>query len=393
MKNLVIVSPPQCRNVGTSSVLLLAMACTGPLASQSLTRIPQITPRRSIVAASSLADGGAVSWATTTPNGGLVLARPSQGELVLLAANGAVLARVGRKGSGPREFTRLGPFGWNHDTLWVFDAANRRTTYFSSALAFLRTEAFPLGTMRSGPRGTESWSFVAPRADRGPAGWIIDGQSLPVGSGRTNTGGSEGLLELDGSGNLTRVLFRSPDDKCAIRTSVAGTPVHIRNPLCTPPTTAMGTEGDYFAVLLPSLGSGSQSTVSIDRYSPSGNLVWRKTIEFAASRVSRSAKDSILKAFDRPELPAGVAAVAKDLPFPRSMPVVAGLMVGRGGILLIERNAAGASPEWLLLSQSGSILGTLRIRTGERVVAAAETVVWALGESASGNQELVRYDI
>src|SRR5262245_41402934 len=54
-------------------------------------------------------------------------------------STGKRISSVGQRGSGPGEFRNFFRLGWVRDTMWVYDAIQRRMSYFDSQWKFVRT--------------------------------------------------------------------------------------------------------------------------------------------------------------------------------------------------------------------------------------------------------------
>ncbi|MES2521291.1 MAG: hypothetical protein V4617_01240 [Gemmatimonadota bacterium] len=80
---------------------------------------------------------GAVQFDRT---GGIVAAFPRENAIRFFTRDGKHLRSIGRQGSGPGEFERLGSIGWLGDTLWAVDRNGGRIHLFGPSGKYLRTK-------------------------------------------------------------------------------------------------------------------------------------------------------------------------------------------------------------------------------------------------------------
>lgn len=373
-------------------VLTMLVLVVGPVGAVPAQRPPPRLPlTRTLVVRDSAISDAVISWAAMTPAGNLVVARPAEGDLALIDDKGRVIRKAGRRGAGPQEFARMGPTGWIADTLWVYDAGNRRITYLNAGLHFLRSVSSPEVAAQRPSNDARMWNLLSPRADLGGRGWLYMVYPQPGGVERSGQDDLSGIALVDREGRLGRVVITSPPDPCSLRTVVSGMPAQLRHPLCAVPATAVGPRGDYLLMMVPGPASSSTGEGTITRYTIAGEVSWQRTLELATTRVPRSVRDSVIERFGAPGTPPGMVAAAKKLPSPDWYPVLRGLVAGQDGAVFVERWRTDTRQEWIVLDASGVVKGSILLQDGERLLAGSSRLVWVLRELDSGLQELIRY--
>lgn len=368
---------------------ILVAAHPGMVSGQT---VPPLSPlTRTLVVRDSAISDAVISWATMAPGGSLVLARPAEGDLVLLDERGRVVRKAGRRGAGPQEFARIGAGGWMADTLWIYDSGNRRISYFDRGLRFLRSVPSPTATAQRPRNDARMWNLLSPRGSLGERGWLYAVYPQPGGSANSNRDELSGIAMVDREGVLGRIAVQTPPDRCSLRTVVSGTPAQLRHPLCAAATTAVGPRGDYLVMMVPSAASTATGGGTITRFTAEGGRSWQRTMALVTTRIPRSVRDSVIAGFGAPGMPPGMAEAAKKLPSPEWYPVLRNLVAGSDGTVFVERWRTDARREWIVLDASGVVKGSILLQDGERLLAGSSRLVWVLRELDSGLQELIRY--
>lgn len=372
--------------------LIVVLSFTGSASALPVQReLAPLPLTRTLVVRDTAISDAVISWAMMASGGSLVLARPAEGDLVLLDERGRVVRKAGRRGAGPQEFARMGPAGWIADTLWIYDSGNRRISYFDSGLRFLRSAPAPSATAQRPRNDSRMWNLLSPRGDLGERGWLYAVYPQPGGSVGSNREELSGIAMVDREGVLGRIVVQTPPDPCSLRTVVSGMPAQLRHPLCAAATTAVAPHGDYVLMMVPAAASTATGGGTITRFTAEGERSWQRTLTLATTRIPRSVRDSVIASFGAPGTPPGMVEAAKKLPSPEWYPVLRSLVAGRDGAVFVERWRTDARQEWIVLDPLGVVTGSILLAGGERLLAGSSHLAWVLRELDSGLQELIRY--
>jgi hypothetical protein len=308
-------------------------------------------------------------------------------------AKGKPLFRIGHKGKGPGEFTRIDAIGFKGDTLWVRDASLARISMFNRRGKLVTT--FPtLGFARLGS----------------PA----KGVELLSSAGSLN---SDGLVHMDRPGATVMLSMATPTDSLnapVIRVNregkIADTVMHI--PLYlredhdkgTAPTAGSrsyrpaqtdmmmdpGTPSDRpIRILLDKdiilidrhrASSRANATFTITRTTPSGRIVYKRDFRYTPIAYNAAFADSI----------------GKDRGFrlPAMQPAVAVAVAGRDGTLWLRRDANPApTTTWMIVSSAGNAIGDITLPSATEIRYIGPDFVYVVERDEDDIPYLVRYHI
>ena len=85
--------------------------------------------------------------AVVAQNGAVAILDQAEPYLRVHGAKGAPVAELVRKGGGPGELRNPIRMGWRGDSIWIFDANQRRLTFFSMAGKYLASRTFSYGAL------------------------------------------------------------------------------------------------------------------------------------------------------------------------------------------------------------------------------------------------------
>ena len=194
-------------------------------------------------------------------DGDVYIADARANHIVHLPANGAAARTIGREGQGPGEFSRPSVVRSKPGGLLIFDRGNGRVQYLSREGNFLSVVEAP-------PQ-----SLASPLYLQSDGGILVGSMGVD----------SSLVMSFDSSGSLRGLVgepvvppvsffdFGSMKDRIA-RGEV---PAEFRNNVLT-----AGAKDDGIWIVLQTEGE-------IRRYDPSGELLWRQTIDEPQIRISR----------------------------------------------------------------------------------------------------------
>lgn len=260
--------------LAVSGIVPVAMLSQVPIALDS--RVVPVQLKSSII----LSRIGNIAISTA---GHIAVGQPQDGAVLVISpgADGVVL---GRRGSGPGEFTQIHAVGWNGSVLWVHDVGSHRLTFLDPTRSrFQESRTLPLGVGPLYPiavapggdvlaMGAVRLSDAAPpRIQRG-AGWITQDGRAP--------------------GRLVATL---PDTRC--ETEIRGRSLAI--PYCQKSLLVAGPDGSWVGVIEPLDGRTFVSSVRVTWYDKKGDRLDILEVSSPRREVPSSELESTLRAVAR----------------------------------------------------------------------------------------------
>lgn len=290
-----------------------------------------------------------VVGATRLPSGDVLVADRQEHALQLFGTDGVRKRSVGRKGSGPGEFTYPAKFWRCGDSVFVYDIEGSRTSVWSLQLEYVRSFRFHAGAQVG---GSTPYASSCNRAGTfAHYGWEdmrnldVDGRVLrlrvPFWIGGPDSSlrllvdsfpGSERVLSIDrGSGRITGSGPRMFGKQTSI---------------------ALGSDRLYIGtaerpeVLAMNLQSLAVDTIRLPwQEAPltAEDIAARKAVEIAASSPGRRAR---------------IEEIYADYPFPDRLPPYAALIVDAEDLLWAQDypRAGGLTVRWTVLSAEGKLV-------------------------------------
>jgi hypothetical protein len=287
----------------------------------------------------------------------ILISQPGSGALLLADATGTV-TRIGRRGSGPGEFQRPTSVGVIAGSLWVWDGALGRISFFDETGAFVRSS--PASPGMAAPLET---------------GAIIVTRQLP---GRPPLSAQQLVLRFEPD-----VLSPDTIDRSESRFG----PLEIRArsgltrtgspPFPTDPLVAFAKDGRGFAIVSHRAEQRQTAEIEVRHFDARGSERQRSTLPHAAvplsiaeqqaraGEISRSLRDFVesrgLPAAASDFSPAHVLEAMQRGGMPATLPSVSAAFIDRDGTLWLAREdrPTAASREWWRLSPGGEILARL----------------------------------
>ncbi|HEX6369189.1 MAG TPA: hypothetical protein VF006_09670 [Longimicrobium sp.] len=334
---------------------VMATACTDPKPARQSTAVQwSVEPRPIIEIGAGEGEDALfrVTSATRLPDGRIAVANAGTQQVKLFGANGAHLASLGRRGSGPGEFQVPMWVGSHADSILVWDAALERLTVFDDAGRLARTTPFPalggsfpsvIGTFADGSlllaSGTDhdaaarqegAWRERMRLVRVSPAGRVIDTLATVPSQERYSYRSSDGMgLVVEDLPFGRRTVMDVTDDGVVLGT---GEEYRIRR------IDAVGTEHE---VLHAPWTPHPVSPRDVEEY-------WARMVTVGG----RS---------DRAE----AVAQRTRIPYPETLPPYESLVVGAGGELWIgdaQPPEGWDDPDlWRIYSPEGAPLATIEL--------------------------------
>lgn len=296
---------------------------------------------------------------------------------VFSTANGRLVGRAGRVGSGPGEFRSAEAIGVSGDSVVVWDRSLRRISMVTAMATVAR--GFPLELDR------ESASLAY---DIQPVGMLDAHRMLLAGRQGVGLGAAAGIrrdsvsyLALQRGSQHATVLGRFGGPEMATLRVAGGLLAVVDRPLGTPLlVTPFGAgilvNSDGAAVLRPLPGGGAPWRLDVPRHSPT------------AASVNRARRAAVDGAGDMPqELVAEISAAVDKVAAPTVMPAIDRLLTDGTHAWVREaypEHRGATMQRWHRLDASGTVSGALDLPVSWRVLGFFAGVVMAVEESDDG---------
>ena len=327
----------------------------------------------------------------------IVVPIPLDMQLRVYDSTGRRVAVLGRRGSGPGEFRSIGGVGWFHDTLWVADLLQRRTTFFGPDHALVRSERWPSGRMPGVARGGEI-SAIAPAAmlDSGAVLSLV--RWIPR-DDRDVAGAQEAAFVVRASDGGIRPVLILPSGRDApwvISTfSCCSFPV----PFALWPQYSITPDGHQLVQLSAPLPTGPNGRFRIVLADITGDTLFSRFYPYRAEPIPGAAQDSALNRVV--PAPGHLIDVPRDLPervraeararMPSWYIAVESVLLGLDGTIWIGFRPANDHRRYLALSSRGDPVGELGVPAATRLRQASASHIWVTETDADGLSDVVRY--
>jgi len=317
----------------------------------------------------------------------------------LYDATGKRLSNVGRRGGGPGEFLFLGTSGWVHDTIWIADPQQLRTTFVSPDYRILRSERFPRGWISGVQRGGEIETF-APLAILnsgslfGQVRWVPRDERGVAGEPEQ----AFGLRQADGT---IRVVLRIPSGKSAPWAITTFACCVFNVPFAPRPQYAIASNGQLLAELAVPLPTERDGRFRVTVLRVTGDTVFSKLYPYRGEPIPQRARDSALARVVPnpghlvnvpPDLPDRIREEARSRMPSWSAPLEAPVL-GLDGTVWIEYRAQREGRLYLILDDRGEPIGELLVPPSTRVRQATASRIWVTETDADGLSDVVRYRV
>lgn len=289
--------------------------------------------------------------------------------------DGALAGSVGRKGEGPGEFQVPYQVGFFGDSLWVWDVATGRVSYFDQLGEFLGSVAaradvswevgpvHPIAPLRD---GTFMWMRRPPFSSSGPA----TPEAIP-------------FAKIDADGRRLALIWEQPwephDD--------AGQPfgdAHL---------SGLGRRGLLVVDRRVWTGTGDPA-IRVSEIGFDGDTIFTAAVPYDPVPLTAERFDSVVRAWAGDGAEAGI----REAMFrPSYLPAVSHLIGGRDGTIWLRRFdpvevAAGESMrEWWVLDSEGSPLARALTPVDLVVKLITDEMIWGVERDELDVEYIVRY--
>lgn len=349
---------------------------------------------------------------TTTavgPREQILILVPNEMQFRIYDRNGKKLGAFGRLGAGPGEFRSPAGLGWFGDTLWIYDASLRRTSWFGPDLKLLRTEPAPQPKVAGAvtPEGNLSGVQFSPYA-------LLPDRSM-LGSGSVSRSAERGqpwerFVGVEASSGEIMKLPMSPNFEDP-RWNMFYQGFYRTVPFTVRPQLAAALDGSRFGLMQVENGRDG-GNIWIRTYSTSGwsrgrtiedrlKLELDKKIPFKGEPVPASVRDSVMAAFippggrpteGPPEMPQRFQAMANER-MPSFYNPVETMILGLDKTIWLlgpTRNDRWSADVY---DGKGNLLGRVEPPPKTRIRHGTATHVWTTQRDEDDLISIVRYRI
>ena len=335
------------------------------------------------------------------PKHEIVIPLQQDGQIRIYDSTGKRISSVGQRGSGPGEFRNFFRLGWLRDTMWVYDAAQRRMSFFDAQQKLLRTHVTsetlrrPVEPGDANPRVITDFAPSAISPDGKTIGQII----------RTEGRNPGGWLELkyfvaavspDATvRELTEIPAAAISPRVWMATGTESRTAYAVVPFANDAIYTVAQSGERYAIVTTERAA---KTFTVSMYSPSGTRQFSKAIPYGATAIPRAVADSALTAAMRtvrqpPEIIAAMQKKVADV-MPATYPPVSSVVLARDGTTWVRLHSAdGRRVTMLVLNQRGDAVGTATIPKAMDIVDAEGSTVWSVDVDADGLGSVVVHTV
>jgi hypothetical protein len=374
-------------------VFLPFLASAGLLPAQSSPRHAALTEVIRLDATAE--DFPTVSRLLVNARGLLAIPISQDRNVRLYDPTGRRIATVGRRGGGPGEFQAMSVGGFLQDTLWIADAAQRRTVYIAANGKVLRTTPYPVPTRTTTGQVVERFS---------PNAVHLDGSMTGTGffPGPGGRGLSRAVIRLSSGGPARVLAVTKPhheDPRWYMEIGGFGNFV----PFTSPPQIVYSSDGERFAHAWGVTTSPSGGTYTITVFRANGDTLFSRNYPFRSAPIPQRVRDSAAATFlPKPGTPTEGPA---DLPrrfqamalqkMPPAYPGINGLTLGLDNTVWVQlhRRALSDSQTVVVLNDRGDPIATVTVPPGSRLVQASAARAWMLNTDADGLTSVVIYSV
>lgn len=360
------------------------------------------------------------------PGGGVVIVEPQDFRLRFFDGAGKEIAKFGRRGEGPGEFSmgnQISPIqapvqlGLLGDTIWAFNAS--RFALISPDGKLVRTvpqpDKLPGGGGRGGTfpeagpnRVVTMFRPVAMVSGSYAIGSVSWGRVTPE---RRIEDPESGYGLASQAGEITKVLAMVPDVNSSVNvtTGPSGSSVGSSVPFVESVYRIVAKDGSRVALGITTITSDKQAALRIINVGSKGDTIFARNYAFTPTPVTKHMADSALEARmrsyrpqpDSKTPPRVTPAVADEMEsklraaMPKWISAYRSIAFGADNSIWISLPSTPAGREYLLLDLRGNPVATLNVPrgTGFTPSLSTRTVAWGVVSDADDLPSIVRYRV
>lgn len=313
-------------------------------------------------------------------DGTLYVLDPGNHEVRVFDPRGRHVRTFGREGAGPGEFLGAAAAGWVGDTMWVTDAMQMRTTFFSPNGGVLRT---------TGPatRASERYAPGLPEAVLADGSSLVFARPLPPRSAAARPGVSRlPVLRVGRSGPPDTLAWHDLRHR-QLRVASGGRTLVLTQPWDDSPLLAVSRTGrGVVLVSRPAAARAENARFHVMKLSPFGDTLFSRSYPYTPVRVPSGwaarwgDETAALLSPRRPgtDRRALAADLARSAYVPAFKPPVTAVVAGDDGTVWLRREDQGSTAVWNVLSGEGQPLAEVRTPADLQVQQVQRAHVWGV---------------
>jgi hypothetical protein len=370
------------------AIILLCFAYAENLSSQQLRSVSQLR-----------IDGyetnlGIIGFVDAFEDGTIVVSQPEDRHLLFFDAEGRLVARFGRKGSGPGEFGQMAHrHGFHGDTMWVLDATNQRLVYVTKRGSHVRTVRIPVPTVAERGTGQLGTGLLGVRGISRDGHWLVSRHAPPglnlLPGWRQRLNGAERMyFWTQPTGWPNRLIAGEPTEA-----QVCGT-VIVERLFCQRPLTAVGPYGEPLVLVNASFDAAASGRIVVTSILASGDTSFVLQRPFESEPVPRRLTDSIrAEGLARARTAEARARWGPMRAGAAYSPLSGSVIVGKDGSIWIGLRTKAEGNPWLVVGKNGKVVGNIVVPNNLKIRAPSATAFWATETDEDDMQSVVRHMI
>ena len=315
-------------------------------------------------------------------DGSIAISQGQDHNVRFFSAAGEPLGSVGREGSGPGEFRRVGRMGWLADTLWVSEPMQSRVTLISPNRTLVRTINFAVRTRPGSPASSTTYGFLSPYALYSDESVLVSGQSEE----------SFSFIHMTLDGDLLRVTTRIRLRADAHQVRGSDGSVASTNLFRVTPHSAVSPDGRLAAIARTNFAGSQDHTFSVAVMNRDADTVFARDYPFEGVPIPKSVVDSLVAIkFARLRSTTLANAFRREAYAPPVYPPLRNLLMADDGSVWVELRATEEGRPYLVLDHAGEVVDTVILPSNTTVAVVSGSSVYALELDEDDVQSVVRY--
>jgi hypothetical protein len=337
------------------------------------------------------------------PDGLFYVSQPLDRNIRVYDARGGLRRVIGREGEGPGELEGIGSIGLLGDTLYVSDDQLLRVSFFTLDGVFLTSRSWRAGQgLGRGQGASSSGAFNIMYMPTAPQALSSDGTALVIpnsampasterGSGVRRGSFRIPALRIDSQSQVIDTLAWEQHTGANVVLARGGAEFFFQARFFDSPLLKLIPDGSGVVVVDRRAAEGREtSTFRVSATRRVGDTIFSREFTYLPVPTTREVVRSVLERTPIYQNPGSSASASPpgvperedalrggDL-VPSMLPPVTYLTVGQDSSIWLRREEAVDSAVWNVLDPSGNAVGSLRLPSGQTVVAAKGDVIAAV---------------
>lgn len=310
------------------------------------------------------------------------ISQPGTGDIVLFAADGTGVIRIGRRGEGPGDLRQVQQMVPTPKGLWVLDNLLKRATVFDEAGRHKEVTSLP-------QLDGFSFTILAAATPDGDTWWLARERPGPDGMG---------LRVLRRGEKQARLVGRNEPDGCMVNARTQNRGISIRAPFCQNQRIQFSSDGRYRATALPLPGSRDSTRARVVVMSTLGDTTTDIKVALPEVLIPERIRDSTIADLTASN-PRGVGPglvreiLSKGLIGWHYPPLLDLDVSGDGAIALTTRRDEAGTKLVLIIGRGGQRLGSFAIAANKEIGWFERDRVILLEADEDGLQDVVLYRV